>query len=420
MKLTIAVALMVAATPLLAQQPDLSGHWTFNAAQSDNPRDMLQGRDSTGDQSRGGRGGEYPGMGGGRGGFSGRGGGGFGRGRGGGERGGGGMGGGGGGGWGGGGRDERRAAPADAPDDAAGVRCSPRARDRRDRFEPCVRVGQRRGAGTPRRRPQGHSDSGWRRGCRDQGPLAGQRFRGRAQGFGWREGHGGLPPLAGREAAVCDRQVRGRTGPLDRIPAGVRRGGGEVAAWHLVGLDRHPYHGLVPAVEGPVPDLAGRLKVALTGRYALERELGHGGTAFVFLGRDPRHERLVAIKVLRPELAVALGAERFLREIKLTARLNHPHILPLLDSGEAAGFLYYVMPYVEGESLRDRLVREPQLPVEEALIIAREVADALEYAHQQGVVHRDIKPENILISAGHAVVADFGIARAIQAAGAQT
>src|SRR3989449_9395633 len=104
---------------------------------------------------------------------------------------------------------------------------------------------------------------------------------------------------------------------------------------HLVGLDRHPYHGLVSAVEGPVPDLAGRLKVALTGRSALERELGHGGTAFVFLGRAPRHERLVAIKVLRPELAVALGAERFLREIKLTARLNHPHILPLLDSGEA-------------------------------------------------------------------------------------
>ena len=190
--------------------------------------------------------------------------------------------------------------------------------------------------------------------------------------------------------------------------------------WHLVGLNRHPYHGLVPGVEGPVPDLAGRLKVALTGRYAIERELGHGGTAFVFLGRDPKHERPVAIKVLRPELAVALGAERFLREIKLTARLNHPHILPLLDSGEAAGFLYYVMPYVEGESLRDRLAREHELPVEEALTIAREVADALEYAHRQGVVHRDIKPENILISAGHAVVADFGIARAIQAAGDQT
>src|SRR6266850_1367671 len=167
-------------------------------------------------------------------------------------------------------------------------------------------------------------------------------------------------------------------------------------------------------------DLAGRLEVALTGRYAIERELGHGGTALVFLARDPKHERLVAIKVLRPELAMALGAERFLREIKVTARLNHPHILPLLDSGEAAGFLYYAMPYVEGESLRDRLVREHQLPVEEALIIAREVADALEYAHQHGVVHRDVKPENILLSAGHAVVADFGIARAIQAAGDQS
>ena len=137
-----------------------------------------------------------------------------------------------------------------------------------------------------------------------------------------------------------------------------------------------------------MPNLAGRLEVALTGRYAIERELGHGGTALVFLGRDPKHERPVAIKVLRPELAVALGAERFLREIKLTARLNHPHILPLLDSGEAAGFLYYVMPYVEGESLRDRLVREPQLPVEEALIIAREVADALEYAEALALLHR--------------------------------
>ena len=161
-----------------------------------------------------------------------------------------------------------------------------------------------------------------------------------------------------------------------------------------------------------MPDLAGRLEVALTGRYAIERELGHGGTALVFLGRDPKHDRPVAIKVLRPELAVALGAERFLREIKLTARLNHPHILPLLDSGEAAGFLYYVMPYVEGESLRDRLAREHELPVEEALTIAREVADALEYAHQHGVVHRDIKPANIMVPpSGPVKITDFGIAR---------
>src|SRR5438445_9909021 len=167
-------------------------------------------------------------------------------------------------------------------------------------------------------------------------------------------------------------------------------------------------------------NLLERLRSALAERYTLERELGRGGMAAVYLAQDLKHDRQVAIKVLRPDLAAALGADRFLHEIKLTARLNHPHILPLLDSGEAAGFLYYVMPYVGGESLRDRLAREGELPVEEALTIAREVADALEYAHQQGVVHRDIKPENILISAGHAVVADFGIARAIQAAGDQT
>jgi serine/threonine-protein kinase len=139
--------------------------------------------------------------------------------------------------------------------------------------------------------------------------------------------------------------------------------------------------------------------------------------ATVYLATDRKHERPVAVKVLHPELAAALGAERFLREIKLTGRLNHPHILPLLDSGEAGGFLFYVMPYVEGESLRDRLDREKQLPIDDALQISREVADALSYAHSHDVVHRDIKPENILLSAGHAVVADFGIARAITAAG---
>src|SRR2546429_5003415 len=165
---------------------------------------------------------------------------------------------------------------------------------------------------------------------------------------------------------------------------------------HLVGLDRHPYHGLVPGVEGPVSDLAGRLAVALTGRYAIERELGHGGTALVFLGRDPKHERVVAIKVLRPELAVALGAERVLREIKLTARLNHPPILPLLDSGEAAGFLYYVMPYVAGESLRDRLVPAPQPPVEGALIISPAVADAPQYPHPHRVRHRGLQSLKIM------------------------
>ncbi len=155
-----------------------------------------------------------------------------------------------------------------------------------------------------------------------------------------------------------------------------------------------------------------RLGEALSGRYMLEQEIGSGGTAVVLLARDLKHERPVAIKVLRPELAASLGAERFLREIKIAAGLTHPHILSVHDSGEADGLLYYVMPYVEGESLRARLQRGGALPVDEALRIAREVADALSYAHSRGVVHRDIKPGNILLIGGHAVVADFGIATA--------
>ena len=162
-----------------------------------------------------------------------------------------------------------------------------------------------------------------------------------------------------------------------------------------------------------------RLQSALGGRYTIVRELGHGGMATVYLAEDRKHRRRVALKVLRPELAAALGPERFLREIEIAARLNHPHILPLLDSGQAGVALYYVMPYVEGESLRDRLTREPQLPLDEALQITKEVADALSYAHDHQVVHRDIKPENILLESGHAVVADFGIARAITAAGSE-
>ena len=154
------------------------------------------------------------------------------------------------------------------------------------------------------------------------------------------------------------------------------------------------------------------LATALEGRYVIEREIGSGGTAVVFRARDLRHERLVAIKVLRPELARSLGTERFLREIRIAASLTHPHILPVHDSGEAADLLYYVMPYVEGESLRSRLVREGALPMDDALRIARETADALAYAHSRGVVHRDIKPGNILLIGGHAVVADFGIATA--------
>jgi tetratricopeptide (TPR) repeat protein len=154
-------------------------------------------------------------------------------------------------------------------------------------------------------------------------------------------------------------------------------------------------------------------------RYTIERELGHGGHGVVYLAHDPKHGRYVALKMLQPELALTLRVERFLREIRIAAALSHPHILPLHDSGEIRGVLYYVMPYVEGESLRDRLQRERQLPVEDALRIAREVADALNYAHQHGVIHRDIKPENILLHANHALVADFGVARALSAAGNQ-
>src|SRR5712692_7377428 len=159
-------------------------------------------------------------------------------------------------------------------------------------------------------------------------------------------------------------------------------------------------------------DILGRLTAALAGHYRIDRELGAGGMATVYLAHDVRHDRKVALKVLRPELAAILGAERFLAEIKTTANLQHPHILSLYDSGEADGLVFYVMPYVEGESLRDRIHREHQLPVDEAVRIAREVADALHYAHQHGIVHRDIKPENILLHGGHAQVADFGIALA--------
>ena len=159
-----------------------------------------------------------------------------------------------------------------------------------------------------------------------------------------------------------------------------------------------------------------RLEAALVDRYAIEREIGSGGMATVYLAEDLKHRRPVAIKVLRPELVVRLGTERFLNEINVTAHLQHPHILPLFDSGEADGFLYYVMPWVEGESLRNTLAREKQLPVEDAVRIAVEVASALDYAHRHGVIHRDIKPGNILLHDGRALVADFGIALALQAA----
>ncbi|MFL5505688.1 MAG: serine/threonine-protein kinase, partial [Gemmatimonadales bacterium] len=160
-----------------------------------------------------------------------------------------------------------------------------------------------------------------------------------------------------------------------------------------------------------------RLGVALSDRYRLERELGQGGMATVYLAQDLKHDRQVAIKVLRPELAAVIGAERFVSEIKTTANLQHPHILPLHDSGEADSFLFYVMPFIEGETLRDRLTRDKQLPIPEAVRITKEVASALEYAHKRGVIHRDIKPENILLHDGAALVADFGIALAASKAG---
>ena len=165
--------------------------------------------------------------------------------------------------------------------------------------------------------------------------------------------------------------------------------------------------------------VAARLTAALADRYRVDRELGAGGMATVYLARDLKHDRDVAIKVLHPDLGAALGGERFLSEIRTTARLQHPHILPLLDSGDADGLLFYVMPLVTGETLRTRLERERQLPVDDAVRIAREVADALDYAHGLGVIHRDIKPENILLQDGHALVADFGIALAVQSAGGQ-
>src|SRR5882762_3259088 len=163
-------------------------------------------------------------------------------------------------------------------------------------------------------------------------------------------------------------------------------------------------------------DMLPRLSAALADRYVIERQIGSGGMATVYLARELKHDREVALKVLRPEIAAQLGADRFLNEVKITARLDHPHILTLIDSGESDGFLWSVQPYVRGESLRARLLREKQLGLDEAVDIARQIAGALEHAHHHGVIHRDIKPENILLHEGEAMVADFGIALALSEA----
>ena len=157
-----------------------------------------------------------------------------------------------------------------------------------------------------------------------------------------------------------------------------------------------------------MPDTFESLKAALADRYAIEHEIGAGGMATVYLAEDLKHERKVALKVLRPELAAVLGAERFVQEITTTANLQHPHILPLFDSGEADGFLYYVTPFIDDETLREKLDRETQLGIDEAVKITTEIADALDYAHRGNVIHRDIKPENILLHDGRPMVADFG------------
>jgi eukaryotic-like serine/threonine-protein kinase len=166
-----------------------------------------------------------------------------------------------------------------------------------------------------------------------------------------------------------------------------------------------------------MPDSLDRLKSAIADHYQIERELGHGAMATVYLAHDIQLNRDVAIKVLLPELGFVLGPERFRREIEVVTEMSHPHILPIYDSGEAGGELYYVMPYVAGESLRARLFRERQIPLDDALRIAAEVASALDHSHRHGVIHRDIKPENILLEEGRALVADFGIARAVNAVG---
>ena len=222
---------------------------------------------------------------------------------------------------------------------------------------------------------------------------------------------------AAENAAIPDQDRADGDAALAQALAGLVEGGLQegVHGWKLSHPESACSH---PSGRDGAMELLEQLTAALGDRYRVERELGHGGMAVVFLAEDLKHRRRVAIKLLKPELSAVLGSERFLREIEIAATLQHPHILPLFDSGQAGGLLYYVMPFAEGESLRQRLAREQQLPLDAALQITREVGSALQYAHEHGVIHRDIKPENIMLSGGQAVVADFGIARALHAASA--
>jgi eukaryotic-like serine/threonine-protein kinase len=206
------------------------------------------------------------------------------------------------------------------------------------------------------------------------------------------------------QGTAVRRALRGSAVLCAGLPAPSRR----------IVQERLLFHVRCSGLEGGMSVLSVRIQSVLSERYVIERELGHGGMAVVFLAHDVRHDRPVAIKVFRSDIGDASGAERFRREIRLLARLQHPHILPLYDSGTTGETSYFVSPFIAGETLRERLKREHQLPVDEAVRLATEVADALDFAHTQDVVHRDIKPENILLHDGHAVVADFGIARAMR------
>src|SRR5512141_1608906 len=205
-----------------------------------------------------------------------------------------------------------------------------------------------------------------------------------------------------------------------RLSEGLATGSGKTFSGWLGTYQCRSFANPINSTSRQREQMQEQLAKALEDRYRVERELGRGGMATVYLAEDFRHGRDVAVKVLHPDLASALGSDRFLREIRIAARLNHPNILPLFDSGEANGFLYYVMPYIDGESLRDRLNRDKQIPIDEGLGIARGVAAALDYAHRNKIVHRDIKPENIMLHEGQPMVMDFGIGKALTAAGADT